>query len=136
MIRRRPAPLEQPHAPPRIACRRSHNSCEIRHRNMVRAGAGHENAARTKHSKRSQVQLLVAAQSPLNGALRFGEGWRIENDRVVHGSGIAPIAQQVKGVGLDPIYLRVIQRVAVGLEVALGNFERGARHVDSGHSWA
>jgi hypothetical protein len=60
----------------------------------------------------------------------FGKGGRIEDDRVERLARVGPVAKDLEGVGLNPVHLSGDDG-AVGLEVALGHFERGAGGVDA-----
>ena len=51
-------------------------------RNVVRAGAGDQRAARCEQAQRAQVQLFVAAQRGLGRTLGLGEGGRVEHDAI------------------------------------------------------
>src|SRR5262245_40688720 len=66
---------------------------------VVRTRAGDQDAARIQQSQRAQVDLLVAAQRRLYSAAVFGEGRRVEDDRVETLARVVVIAQQVEDVG-------------------------------------
>src|SRR5438270_7794497 len=79
------------------------HSKEIRLADVVRAGAGCEDAARTQHLQGAKIELFVAAKSSIEVALAFGEGGRVEDDGVVAAIGRGIVLEQVEGVGLDPL---------------------------------
>ena len=98
------AALEQAHAPRRIGSGGSDSGFKIGPTDMMRAGAGDEQAAGTNHFECAQIQFLVTAQGAFDGAFGFGEGGRIENDGV-EGSQprLRPVAKNLEGVSLDPV---------------------------------
>ena len=102
---------------------------------MVRAGAGDQQAVRGEHLESAQIQLLIAAQCAFDGALGLGEGGRVKNDGVEFLAGVGPVAQDLKSVGFDPIDFGA-ELIAIGFEVALGDFEGGAGGVDAGDALA
>ena len=103
MVGRGAAALKQAHAPRCVGGSGGDCAFKIGPANMMRAGAGDEQAAGAQHFERAQIQFLVAAQRALNGALGFGEGRRVENDGVEFLAGLRPVAENLEGVGLDPV---------------------------------
>ncbi len=95
--------LEVAHAPRGIGGGRSHGGFEIGPAYVMRAGAGNKQTAGTQHFESAQIQFLVTAQRTLDGALALGEGRRIENDGVKCFAGLGPVAENLEGVGLDPV---------------------------------
>ena len=122
--------LEEAHAARGIGSGRGHGRFEIGPADVMRAGAGDEQTAGAQHFERAKVQLLVTAQRALDGAFSFCEGRRIKNDGVKFFTGLRPVAENLEGVGLYPINISG-NASAVGLEIALCNFKRGARAVDA-----
>ena len=62
--------------------------------------------------------------------MALGESGRIEDDGVELLARIRPVAQNLKGVAFHPFHLRG-EAGAVGLEVSLRHFERGAGGVNA-----
>ena len=124
------AAFEQTHAPRGIGSGGSDGGFEIGPGDMVRTGAGDQQAAGTNHFERTQIQFLVAAQGAFDGAPGFGEGGRIEDDGVKTLARLRPVAENFEGVGLDPVDFGG-DAGAIGFEIALGDFERGTRGVDA-----
>ena len=134
MVRRGAAHLQQLHPPPRVLRGSAHHAQELLHPHMVRAGAGHQRPSRRQHLHRAQVQLLVAAQRALRRPLRLGKRRRIEHDRVEPLARLRIIAQQLKGIRLDPIHLRGKPRIQ--LQVAVRDLQRSAARIHAGHPLA
>ena len=59
------------------------------------------------------VDLLVAAHGVLNGAAGLGEGWRVEDDKVVGVALFFQPGQQIKGVLAEEVH--VVKAVALGI---------------------
>src|SRR5262245_38334243 len=89
---------------------------------VVRARAGDQNAARIQQSQRPQIDLLVTTQRRLNGAAVFGEGRRIENDRVETLARVVVIAQLVEDVGRDEFDVCDVVEFGVAAGVFYGWF--------------
>lgn len=123
--------FEEAYAARGVGGRRGDDDLKIGPRDMVRAGTGDEQAAGAQHFERTQVQFLITAQGAFDGAFGFGEGRRIEDDGVEGFAGMRPVAQNLEGVGFDPVDFALDARV-VGLEVAFRDFERSARGVNAG----
>src|ERR1700678_2122124 len=108
---------------------------EIGLADVIGAGAGDENAAGAQHFEGAEIEFFVATESGIEIALGFGEGWRIENDGVVLLAGGGVVLEQIEGVGFNPFDFMNLGSVRLGgVEggVLVGDFESGARAVDSG----
>src|SRR5271163_2253085 len=93
------AAFQQPDLAVGISGGSGDNRSKVFNTNMMRTGARHQRASGAKHFEGAQIQLFIAAQRSLGGALRFSEGRRVENDGVELDAGMAPLAEQVEGVG-------------------------------------
>src|SRR5262249_19854465 len=91
-----------------------------------------QDAARIQQSQRAQVDLFVAAQRRLDRAAVFGEGRRVEYDRVEPFASVVVIAQQVEGVGRKEI--DVLDVVELG--VAACAFDGRFGDVNGGDAFA
>lgn len=94
------------------------------------AGAGDEGSAGAEHLDGAEVELLVAAHGAFGGALGLGEGGWVEDDGVVLLAGGLVLAEELEGVGFEPLDLGL--KVGVELSVAVGYFEGAEAGVDSG----
>jgi len=101
--------------------------------NMVRTRTGDQRPARTEHFHRAEIEFLVAAQGTFGSTLRFGESWRIKNDRVEFAARIAPIAEQVEGIRLNPIHRDIAKSAAIQFEVLVGDFKGSVGRIDAGN---
>src|SRR5271155_868560 len=129
------AKLNQPQAAVGIEGSRRQHFQEVERADVIGTGAGHEHAAGAQHLQRAEVQLFVPAEGSVEVALRLGKGRRVENDGVVAAVGGGIILEQVEGIGLNPFNLRLFT-VTVEDGVLEGDFERGARTVNSGDAGA
>jgi len=110
---------------------RGDDGFEFGEADVVGAGAGDEQSAGAEHFEGAEVELFIAAECALDGALAFGEGGRIDDDDVPVVFGFGPVAEELEGIGLDPVN-RAGEQGAVGFQVALGDLKGGARGVDAG----
>ena len=97
--------FEQAHAAMGVSGGRGDGGLKIGPADMMRAGAGDEKTAGAQHFESAEIQLLVAAERSFNGALGFGKGGGIENDGIERLACLGPVAEDLKGIGLDPIDL-------------------------------
>src|SRR5579871_2708234 len=65
---------------------------------VVGTGAGHEDAARSKHLQGAQVEFLVAADGGFTVLAGLGESRRVENDGVVFSARVGVVAEEVEGI--------------------------------------
>ena len=100
---------------------------ETRLVDVIGARAGDQNAAGAKHLEGAEVQFLVAAESRIEVALGFGEGGRVEHNRIVVVTCGGVILEQVEGVGLNPLDFAMIEG-----GVLVGDFEGRAGAVHPG----
>src|ERR1700722_9122776 len=105
---------------------------EARLADVVRAGAGYEQPAGTEHLEGAKIEFLVAAESGIEVALRFGESGRVENDSVVVMVGGGVVLEQVEGVRLDPFDIVALPKLRIEGCVLVGDFQRGTGAVDCG----
>lgn len=131
MVRGCAAALDELDAAMGICGRGGDGSFKIAPTDMVRAGTGDEDATGAEHLESAEVEFLVAAECAFDGAPGFGEGGRVEDDEVIGLTGVGPLAQDLKGVAFDPVD-RGGEAGAVGGQVALGDFKRGAAGVNAG----
>lgn len=131
MIERGAAAFEQSYATSGVNSGRGYRAFEIGPADVVGAGASDQQPAWDKHLEGAQVEFLVTAQGAFDGALGLGESGRVENDGVEFLAGVGPVAEDLKGVGFNPIDLGG-DEISVGFEIALGDFERGTRCIDAG----
>lgn len=146
MVRGGAAGFEQLDAAARISGGGVENFGKFEQRNVVRTGAGDQRAAGSEQTQRTEVQLLVAAQSAFSGPLAFGEGGRIEHDRRKlrgqTGKALRPFArcgdgagglversQKTEGVGFKPVCFST--ETGVGRAIAVCDLEGGAGLVDA-----
>ena len=104
---------------------------ELGEGDVVGAGAGDEGSAGAEHLHGAEVELLVAAHGAFGGALGLGEGGGVEDDGVVLLVGGFVLAEQLEGVGFDPV--DVCGEFGVEFAVAVGYFEGAAAGVDSSY---
>jgi len=95
------------------------------------AGTRNKDAAGLKHLQGAEVEFLVAAQGFVEVALRFRKGGRVEDDGLVFVAGVGVVAEEVEGVGLDPVEVVMVEG-----GVFFGDFQRGTRAVDAGDARA
>ena len=81
---------------------------EVGGADMEGTGAGDEDSAGLEHFKSTEIQFFVAAQGLVEIAFGFGEGRGVEDDGVVFFAGVGVVAEEVEGVGLDPLYFAII----------------------------
>jgi len=129
------ASFEQAHAAAGVKSGGSDGALELSPADMVRTGAGDQKATGVEHFERTQVELLVSAHGPFDGALGFGEGRRIEHDGVEFLAGVRPVAQDLEGVTGDPFDFG-FHSGAVGFVIPLGDLEGGVRGIDAGYALA
>src|SRR5436309_1054078 len=85
---------------------------------VIRARAGHENAARAEHLERAEVQFFIAANGGIKVTLALRErGW-VQDDGVVLALCRGVILEQVEGISLNPFDLAAVQG-----SVLVGNFQ-------------
>src|ERR1700722_3928483 len=92
-----------------IAGRTSHHFEILRRTQVVGATAADQDAAGSQHLECPEIQLFVAAQGGIKVGLALGEGGRVEDNGVIAASGVCIVAQQIKGVGLDPFDLASVK---------------------------
>src|SRR5947209_938888 len=97
---------------------------------MVRARAGHKNAARFEHLQRAKIEFFVSTQCCWKRLLALGKGWRIENDGLELPPSVRPVSQQIECIRFEPLDFGSSQRAAVHFEIALTSFECGTGLVD------
>lgn len=123
-----------------VGCGGGDDFGEVLQADVVGAGAGDEDAAGGEHAEGAEVEFLVAAEGTFEGAFGFGEGGRVEDDGVEALVGVVVAAEEIEGVGFDPIDLRTNggggEAVAIKSEVLFGDFEGGAAAVDAGDAFA
>ena len=76
---------------------------ELLQGDVVGAGAGDEGSAGAEHLHGAEVELLVAAHGSFGSALGLSEGGRVEDDGVEAAAGGFELAEEVEGVGFDPV---------------------------------
>ena len=132
MVNRGAAALKQANAALHVGRSRSYGGFKLSPADVMRAGAGDEQAAWTQHFERAKIEFFVAAQSTLDGAFRFGKGRRVDNDDVEFFASLRPVTQDRECVGFDPFNISRDAR-AIRRQISLRNFERGAGCVDAGN---
>ena len=124
------AGFEELDAAARIRCSRGDDGGEVFEGDVVGAGVGNQRTARLEHAEGAEVEFLVAARGAFGGSLGLREGGWVEVD------GVEPFllrivgAEEVEGVGFDPVCLGA--EVGVEREVVVGGFKGGAAGVDAG----
>src|SRR5262245_66673762 len=73
---------------------------------MMRTGACNKDAAGTEQPHCAVVDFFVAAKSAFKAVLASRECRRVENDRVIPSALPMSLAQEVKNVGFDRLYVR------------------------------
>src|ERR1039457_2072714 len=99
---------------------------------VVRAGAGDEDAAGAEHFQSPKIEFFVAAMGGVEIALALSEGRRVENDSVVVVVGGGIVLEEGEGGPLDPFNLFSIQTLMVERCVLVGNFEGRTGAIDAG----
>ena len=138
-----------------VGCGGGDDGGEVFERDVVGAGVGDEGSAGGEQAEGAEVELLVAAEGGVGGALGLGEGGWVEDDGVVEVGAVAAqrsrslrcggksaasgrddraaggveVAEVVEGVGFDPVGGGF--EVGVEGEVLVGGFEGGAAGVDA-----
>ena len=107
---------------------------------MVGAGAGDEDSAGGEEFEGSEVEFFIAAEGTFCGSFGFGEGGWVEDDgfetRGV-GAGLGfVVAEEVEGVGFDPVCVVAGGESGVEEEVGVGDFESSAAGVYAGDAGA
>src|SRR5437763_14058574 len=103
-----------------------HDRQELGRIDMIRTAACNQDAARTEHLERTQVEFLVTSKGGFEVLLSFGEGGGIQHNSVVPLAASRVVPQKVECIRLDPLNLAIIQRC-----VALGHFKCRTRTVYS-----
>src|SRR5438552_15398656 len=84
----------------------------------MRTGACNKDAAGPEKPHGPVVDFLVSAKGSFQAFLIFGEGGRIEDDRIVAPAFFMPLPQEVEGVSLYALH--VFEAVAFGVRPRQG----------------
>src|SRR6266404_6243568 len=92
------APLQYAQLSISVERSRRHDFQQRRLAQMMRAGAGHQNACAAKQLQSSPVDLFVAADGPVEITARLGESRRVEHNRIELAASGSIARQQIKYV--------------------------------------
>src|SRR5882672_683602 len=127
MVSRLTANLGHPQGASSVTGRIGQHFNEIGLPDVIGAGTGDQNSARSKHLEGTEVEFLVTAERGVELALALGKGRGIQHDYAVALAGSCIVLEQVEGVSFDPLDVLLVQR-----GILVGDFERRPRAVNTG----